>query len=267
MDPRPSPATILAAIQDLRRQEQGLEALARALEGGTVAELDKAVARARAAGSPEQLVAPADAWLVAERSSRAARLAEGLRQASVAADVHLLVLTRDPLELRLPPVSVRVDVERDRAEVRFADHTLERCRADVAEILEARARAVALLEGDGWDPGTFHDVLRRAWQRVAPSGDWADLVEVYPEVAWLLQPARLRSDCEAAHFLSYPRACFAYDLWRLRRDGALSRGGVRLTVAPATGGSTRDKRRVFRLEDDRGQGQYHLALRFVPDAP
>ncbi|MCK6504647.1 hypothetical protein L6R53_14785 [Myxococcota bacterium] len=84
-----------------------------------------------------------------------------------------------------------------------------------------------------------------------------------PQLALELQDDRFRREPSAAHFRPYSRARLCWDLWRLRRDRCLAVDGWRLSLGPATGSSTRDKKRVFWLEDDQGRGQYYLTLRFV----
>ena len=202
------------------------------------------------------------AWVEHERVTRGARLRSDLRAACETRGFPLTVLSRDPLELYLAPVTVSIDVSKDRADVSFGRIRLSRCRADGAAIVAAREEAVRQLEGESWDPEAFFDQLRRAWSR-AGRGDWAELVDVLPELALIKQSAAFRKDPTAKRFQPYPRVQFAYDLWRLRRDRCLGANGWRLTLGSATGGSTRDKTRVLWLEDGRGGGQYHLTLRFV----
>lgn len=202
------------------------------------------------------------AWVEHERSTRGARLRADLRAACAERDIPVGVLSRDPLELYLPPITVRVDVDADRADLSFARIRLARCRADGVAVAAARDEAVAGLEGDSWDPNRYLGQLRDAWAR-AGRGDWVELVDVLPELALLRQPAAFRKNPVARQFQPYPRVQFAYDLWRLRRDRCLAADGWRLTLGSATGGSTRDKSRVLWLEDGRGGGQYHLTLRFV----
>ncbi len=202
------------------------------------------------------------AWVEHEQATRGARLRSDLRAACDARDIPLAVLSRDPLELYLAPVTVSIDVSADRADVSFARIRLSRSRADGAAIAAARDEAVQQLEGESWAPEEFFDQLRRAWTR-AGRGDWVELVDVLPELALIKQSAAFRKDPTAKCFQPYPRVQFAYDLWRLRRDRCLGANGWRLTLGSATGGSTRDKSRVLWLEDGRGGGQYHLTLRFV----
>ena len=110
----------------------------------------------------------------------------------------------------------------------------------------------------------LHGALLQAWQLLSGT-DWVELSDLLPHLALGLQDERFRRDPVARNFRPYPRARLAWDLWRLRRERALSVDGWRLSLGPATGGSTRDKRRVYWLEDDQGRGQYYLTLRFTRD--
>lgn len=264
--PLPTADTLRAAATTLKKQSQALEALATATEPLSAGRVSAALAAWEKAGNADAaaLVNSVQAWAADEKSTRRERLAAELRAGCERAGVELAVVTRDPLELRLPPLGVRIDVEGGQAEIVYAREVLATCDADADSILRARAAALADLEADAWDPVAFHGQLRRAWHRAAPGpGEWAEIAEVLPELAFLRQGRAFRLDPSPRKFAAYTKVQLAWDLWRLRRDRALSADGWRLTVAPATGASTRDKTRVYWLEDDRGAGQFHLTLRFV----
>ena len=258
----PGPAELRDAAHRLQAQARALEQLAKA--GDDPAALRKGRAALDKAGLDglQDLPARVDAWLRDEEAGRRPRLARGLRDACAAAGLELVVLTREPLELRLPPLGVSVDVEADRATITFGQQVLQTCGARADDILAARQRALQAIESGPWDPAAFLTALRTAWQRLGPD-DWRELVDVLPQLALELQDERFRRDPVAANFRPYGRARLAWDLWRLRRDRTLAQDGWRLSLGPATGSSTRDKRRVMWLEDDQGRGQYYLTLRFV----
>lgn len=260
------PADLREVIAVLKRQAAALAKLAKAVSPPDPGRLDKALAALERAGTADvgAIGASARAWLAHEKDGRGRRLRAELGAACAARGVELVVLTREPLEVRLPPVSVRIDVDADKAEIAFGQQGVERCGAQAGPILAARDKALAALEGKGWDPTAFHQQLRQAWERAGGEG-WVEMTDVLSELVWARQSAKFRLDPRARNFEDYPRARFLYDLWRLRRDRALSSGGWRLSLGPATGGSVRDKRRVMWVEDDRGQGQWHLTLRFVKD--
>lgn len=210
----------------------------------------------------------AASWVKEEREGRRRRLAEGLKAACASANVTLLVVTKDPLELRLPPLGVEIDVEADRAVVLFGRVEVDRSRAEPGAILAARRKALAKLDEKGFAPETFHRDLREAYARALRAArkgpeDWIEMAEVLPEIAFRRQGARWRSDPTAANFRAYGKASLLFDLWRLRQARALVGDGWRLSLGPATGASTKDKRRVFWVEDGEGRGAYHLTMRFV----
>ena len=262
----PDPKLLAAVAGTVRARAAALTALAKSAANPSSAAVEKALAKLDE-NEPVELdaiLAQVRSWLTEQEQSRRRRLNAELRAACQQAELELLVLAREPLELRLPPISVLVDYERNRAELRFADGVLQRCEVEAGAIMQARKKALDQLEGRHWDAPAFLELLLKAWRRVARgAGGWVELVDVLPELTLLRQDKKFRRDPSARNFKPYPRVCFAYDLWRLRRDRCLSHDGWRLTLGTATGGSTRDKSRVLRLEDERGQGQYHLSLRFV----
>lgn len=266
--PLPSPEFLLRTAKALKAQAKAIAVLAKAVSPPSPDRLGRGLAALEKAGGADVSAVrmEIEAWLAEEKAGRRERLSTALRAGCEAANLELLVLSKAPLELRLPPISARIDLEANRAELLYSQQLLASCEADAAAILTARRGAVAALEGEGWATAAFHTLLHRAWTRAAPGGGWAELVDVLPEVVLLHQPRSFRLDPAPKRFVSYSRAQFAYDLWRLRRDRALSQNGWRLSVAPATGASTKDKKAVFWLEDDRGQGQYHLTLRFVRES-
>lgn len=263
--PLPAPDALRRAASTLRAQAKALDALAKAASPPSPERLAAALAGLARAGTVDiaGLHAGIADWVGEEKASRRERLTSGLRAGCEAEGIEILKLSQDPLELRLPPLSVRIDVDANEAEILFSQQILATTEAEAGAILAARRKALAELEAEPWDGAAFHELLRKAWTRAAPDGGWAELVDVLGEVAFLRQPKAFRADPSAKRFVPYSRARFAYDLWRLRRDRRLAQHGLRLTIAAATGASTKDKIRVFWLEDDRGQGQYHLTLRFV----
>ncbi len=265
----PTADAVRRAISTLKAQTKALEGLLKVVSPPAPEGLAKGLAALEKAGEVDvgAIRAGIGAWVTEEKASRRERLSGALRTACEAESVELLVLSKDPLELRLPPLSARIDIEANKAEILFSQQVLETSTADGPAILAARRRALQTLDGDPWDSAAFHGLLHKAWMRAAPTGGWAELIDVLPEVVFLRQPKAFRLDPDPKRFVPYSRARFAYDLWRLRRDRALTRDGWRLSIAPATGSSTKDKKLVYWLEDDRGQGQYHLTLRFVREEP
>ncbi len=255
-------------VRDARALVKALGALERVLDDPESAKVQAALAALEAWRERDLAAVEAGlrAWLDEDRRTRGRRLREGLEAAAAERGLAMAVVGRQPLELRLPPVSVVVDLDADEARVGFAREVLETCPARADRILAARDRAIKTLEGRRWDPAAFHGQLREAWRR-AGGRDWVELGRVFPELLFVRQSRRFFQDPSAKNYAPYSRGRFAYDLWRLRRDRALVVDGWRLALGPATGGSTRDKKRVFWLEDDRGRGGWHLTIRFVREEP
>jgi hypothetical protein len=265
LPPLPELATIQDRVDAHKTQASAWQKLGRQLEAVKPEALARAVEELEATGVEHACLDDLHAWLAAERLTRRKRLAKGIRTLADAAGLEAVVLTRDPIELRIPPVSMSIDTEADKVDICFGREVVATSRADAALAMEARAEAVAVLERGEWDAAAFHQDLRLAWKR-GGARDWMELADVLPELALIRQPKRFRQNPSARNFVPYPRVQLAYDLWRLRRDRSLEVEGWRLSLGSATGGSTRDKKRVFWLEDDRGRGQYHLTLRFVQEA-
>ncbi len=164
---------------------------------------------------------------------------------------------------------MRIDLEKARAAIVFGQVEVLSCPAGGEEILEAREKALKALEARRWSAREFHGQLREAWEtaarRLARPEGWVELADVIAVVAVAVQGPRWRQDPTARNFTSYGKAQLLYDLHRLRQAGELSVEGQRLVLGPATGASTRDKRRVFWVEDGEGRGAYHLTLRFVSE--
>lgn len=268
----PSRTELDALAGQLKASARAVAGLARAVQRADPQAITKALKRldqvglGAQVGSVEQapVVERVRRWLVEEEAQRGPRLTAALRALCSERGLGLTVVTRQPLELRIPPLSVAVDIEHDQVEVGFGREVVERSGARADDVMKAWDRARRTLEGKDWKPRDFHERLYRAWRRTTADG-WVELHDVLPEVALLVQPKRFRRDPSARNFQPYPRAQFAYDLWRLRRDRCLAHNGWRLVLGSATGGSTRDKKRVFWLEDADGNGQYYLTLRFVQE--
>ena len=253
-------------LRDLSERWSDPRAVEKDLDGLAEHALERAL---ELSAGIRELVERGKTWLASEKEERRSRLARGLKEGAAARQVPLLVVTREPLELRLPPLGVAIDIEEARATITFGQQELAACPADAEEILEAREKALSQLDRSGWDPEVFHRDLRQAWlAAVARTGQgegWVELAEVLPQLAFALQSPRWRLDPSPRNFTGYGKAQFLYELNRLRSAGGLSCDGWRLVLGPATGASTRDKRRVFWVEDGEGRGAYHLTLRFARD--
>lgn len=268
-----------ALLDGLQKHKKALSALGRSLKNldgrwkdPQVVEKELAVLRETGPGLPapldEQvsaLVAVGEDWLAEERRGRRGRLSRELKAAAAEQGVELRVVTKEPLELRLAPLTVALDLEKGRATLLFGRQTLTTCPTDAIEIMTARKKALAGLQRKGWTAEGFHQELRQAWRAVAGRGDWVELADVLPQLAFAVQTAHWRRDPSSRNFTEYGKAKMLYELYRIKEEGILSQNGWRLSLGPATGGSTRDKARVFWVEDASGRGAYHLTMRFVKD--
>jgi hypothetical protein len=252
----------------LGAQARGISALVKALKDGSSRKVESALSKLEKAEplseAAREALGLARAWLDEAARTRRQQFSAELKAACAAGSIEILVLGRDPLHLRLPPLSVWVDFAKDKAEIRFAEEVLAACPAQASAVLVARDKALRALERGAWNPTEYLERLRVAWMRAGKGdGDWVEITDILPELALLMQGRKFRRNPAARNYDPYTRARFAYDLHRLRRDRVLSSGPWRLTLGPATGGSTRDKGRVLLLEDAQGSGQYHLTLRFL----
>ncbi len=262
----PEPAELDLRAQQLKDRSKALQGLSRAVVDGAPAGIAAATARLVAC-APEQgasqLHDQLGQWIEAESSSRRLRLATALRRACDAQGLEARVVQKQPLELRVAPFSVVVDVDADTAWLCFGREKLRRCRALATEIMACHQALQDDLNPPERAPEHFHGLLREAWRRVCgPRPAWVPLHEVWVEVALLTQPAGFRASPSQRKFVDYARGAFIFDMWKIRRDRALEQGGWRLEVGTAAGDSMRDRKAVFWLEDDRGVGQWHHTLHF-----
>jgi hypothetical protein len=259
-------ATAERSLKNLSTRWRDPTVIKKELEGLRETELDLPEALRE---PTRDLLAGGGAWLEQERADRRGRLAKELKAAAAEQGVALTVVTREPLVLHLAPLSLAVDLEQGRVSLQFGRQELLQCPTDAQEIVAARETALRQLERKGWTPEGFHRELREAWKMVAARAghgdDWVELAVVLPQLAFNIQSPRWQRDPKSRYFTDYGKARMLFELCRLRDEGALSQEGWRLVLGPATGGSTRDKNRVFWVDDGSGYGAYHLTLRFVRD--
>jgi hypothetical protein len=223
--------------------------------------------RAEALGIPPVLADVAEYVRGAEARIRS-RLGLELKNACAAAGLGFTVLSReDPVEVRIPPLLLRLDFGRGRAELLFAREVVATTRPEAEAILAARAKALRSLES-GFDSVRFFDDCLAAYRAALASADRAEgerveLTEFLPYLAVRRQTRTFRGNPVRESFRSYGKARFAYDVLRLRREGRLTRGGLRLNFGVATGSSASTKARVVYLEDEHGDGEYKLTVFFT----
>jgi hypothetical protein len=208
------------------------------------------------------------AHLVEEERKLKFYFGRDLREAAGRAGLAFAPLTTDPPEFRLGVFTVGVDLPRRAAVVRYARNDLLRVPLNADAIVEAVQKQHAALEGKGFDPTRYFEQVLGAWQvrlhrAGQPFGARVDLVDLLPEIAFVRQGTAFLEDPQRENFVPYSRVQMAYDLARLRRAGKLAHNGLRLSLGSATGGSTKQKSRVLYLEDERGNGQWYLSIRFA----
>ena len=215
---------------------------------------------------PEAQAEAVKAWCQNEERQRPLRFGKQLREAAEEQGLTCQTLGASPPTLRLDPVTVELDFKKGEAVLSYARLELGRTPLDASGILAERAKLLASLESPNFDPADYLARLFEAYRRCLAGlgqkmGERVDLVDLLPELAFLLQSDRFRKDPSREAFRPYGKVRFAYDLARLRRSRLLEHHGARLTLGTATLGSTRSKDRVLFLEEA-GQGQYYLSLAF-----
>lgn len=192
-----------------------------------------------------------------------------LREAAEAAGVTFAPLTSEPPEYRLDPFTLAPEFARGVAELRYARLPVAEVELEPSAILEARRKMLDALAGREFQGEAYFDTLLTAYRRVLggkPMGERVALVDLLPEIAFLMQSEKFRRDPSRDHYQPYGRVRLAFDLARLRKSGVLRRHGMRVSLGSATLGTTRKKDEVLYLEDEGGRGQYYLSLWFAPDA-
>lgn len=278
-------AAAMAMARELGRSADSLEKAARQAAKsikalGTAGEWDDPSSIVAAALVLEKFELPADFVTRAREVAALTRRSIGeedrrlrmtftreLREAASTAGFETSVLTSDPPEFRVGPFTVVCEFAKRSASLRYARLELEKVASRPAAIVDAARKHLALLDTRDFAPERFFDQLLQAYQvrlqRIGqPFGTRVDVVDLLGEIAFAMQSPAFFEDPVREKFVPYRRIQMAFDLARLRRSGRLSHRGLRLALGAATGASTRQKANVLYLEDDGGNGQYYLSLRF-----
>lgn len=93
-------------------------------------------------------------------------------------------------------------------------------------------------------------------------GTRLELSELFPMLALERQSRAFSLNEDKSGFVYYSRCQFCWDLARLRRCGGFLQHGLRLYLGTATIGSTKNRDRVYLLDDGVGLGQYYLSVWF-----
>jgi len=205
-------------------------------------------------------------WCQNEERQRPLRFGKQLREAAEVAGLTCQTVGSSPPTFRLDPLTVELDFKKGEALLTYARQEVSRTPLDADQILRERGKLLASLETADFQPEEFLARIYEAYRRCLGAaghklGERVDLVDLLPELAFLLQSDRFRKDPSRESFRPYGKVRFAFDLARLRRCRTLEHAGARMTLGTATLGSTRNKDRVLFLEEA-GQGQYYLSLAF-----
>lgn len=168
-----------------------------------------------------------------------------------------------------PPVydigglTLTIDFDKQQGTLSYAREVLAKPALVGEEILAERVRLIEEL-GNAW-PGAevFHAACLAAYRARSARkgvrlGERIDLVDLLTELGLEYVERGIWSQLRP---LTRPELAFCLD--QLARAGSLEVGGLRLELGSATGGTTKDKKRVLFLEAGMGGGQYYLSLRFV----
>ncbi len=191
-----------------------------------------------------------------------------LKAACEQAGLGFRVVSReDPVEVRIPPLLLRLDFRRGQADLLFAREVVAATRPEAASILTAHETACRRLER-AFVPEEFFDECAAAYRAALAAagrqfGDRVEMLDFLPYLAIGKQSKRFRASPAKETFESYGKARLAYDVLRLRRAGALARNGMRINFGVATGTTATQKSRVIYLEDEHGDGEYKLTIFFT----
>ena len=270
-DPRERLIDALQALQTLEKNLKGATRLMKEVQAtGDIrklkSKLDQLSKLELKVPDLKSLAGELEQWRTGEERGRPMRFGRDLKEAAEEAGVTFASLTADPPSYRLDPLTVEADFGKGTARLDYARLPLGECDLDPKSILAHRQKMLAALEGDGFVPEEYFERLHEAYRRCAigkSAGERVELADLLPELAFLMQDKRFKTDPTRDHFRPYGKVRLAYDLSRLRRAGLLSHKGVRLTLGVATLGTTKSKDRVLFLEDIAGKGQYYLSVAFV----
>ncbi len=271
---------LAADAAERRSMAARLAKLASLAASGDLAKLGKEVERTRAAVDDAALQRTGAATLLARLDAEVAEaparlradLSRSLQAACAAAGLDLRVVSREePLELRIVPFSVVLDLAAGQATLRFAREPLLVCPARADAILATREKLLSHLD-DSFDAERFFDQCHRAYRAGLAAegkreGDRLELLQFLPYLAVLRQSRAFHANPVAKGYQSYGRARFAWEVMRLREAGGLARRGLRLNLGVATGTSASEKGRALYVEDGQGTGEYKLTIFFVRAEP
>lgn len=188
-----------------------------------------------------------------------------------AQEIECRQVGQSPPCYRIGVMDVELDMHGQRAFLSYSKVDWITVPLSPGDIITACHRFVELHQTPNFQASQHLERLFRAYRRRlelvgGQPGDRVDLKEIWAEVTFLLQSPAYYQDPSSKRFLDYSRTQFIFDLGRLRQSATLDYKGFRLTLGTATVGSTKDKSKVFYLEES-GRGQYYLSLAFTGNRP
>ena len=179
--------------------------------------------------------------------------------------------SQTPLTMYAAPLTLEANFETGRVSLSYARCEMAETRLDPEAVFEAYDRAVAELEGRTVDSELFFERLRDAYDLVLRNrgeakGERVDLVDLLAPLALMSSSADDWRDNSFDAISPYPRYLLSRQLAKLRGDGLLTDGDLRIDLGTATGGSTENKEDVVFIPSGKDDGQYYLSIRFTADA-
>ncbi len=209
-----------------------------------------------------------DEHLVAGKKRHRSSTGRKLKEACATAGLKLKVISReDPVELRIPPLAVRLNFDHGQAEFLFAKEPLGTCPVTPEDIIQTHTRIVRGLD-NAFDPAEFFERCYEAYRmglvvNGGKRGERLELNDFLGHLAARLQPKKFLVNPVSGNYRGYSRGQFAYDVHRLRLARGLQQNGRRLNFGVATGTAASKKTRVIYMEDEYGQGEYKLNIFFT----
>lgn len=260
--------------RELDRGKKALDSLARKTTLDNIARLEDASGTLReidfaslGLGDARDDVVEAAESLAGElRRTARQRILPELRERAAEVGAGFDLIGDSPPVVVLSPCTVTLDTERGRAIVRYAREEVKSSTLTADSVISAWQSAKKAIKDQSVPSEVFFERLHAAYEmtRAASNlgpGERVDIVDLLGPMAVLSRDmADWRRDNK---FAPYPRYLLAFQLARLRRDNLLERGGRRIVLGTATGGSTRNKRNVLFVPVSVTDGQYYLSLAFA----
>lgn len=211
----------------------------------------------------KSMLSRVEAWAREQEKSLPLQFGRQLKETCEAAGVGFQSLTAEPPTYYLEPFTLEAEFGKGSGRLMYSRTPVAEVPLDGKAIVQERDKMLQALEGKSFEPQAYLEKLYQAYTRVARTpGERVELVDLLPEIALLSQSEEFRKDPTRENFKPYGRVRLAFDLARLRRAGALTHQGKRLTLGTATIGTTRQKDRVMWLEEGQGRGQFYLTAAF-----